>query len=144
MEDRYEMFTVLITGINRNIKRLKTEQMAEYSLKGLHVTCLHYLYRFSPMTAAELRDRCDEDKAAVSRALSYLEENGFIRTECSTAKKYKTPIVLTDKGMAVGKEISLRITEIVKEATHSLSEEDSSLLYRTLNTIASNLDRIGR
>ena len=30
MEKRYETFTVLIASINRSIRRLKTEAMAEY------------------------------------------------------------------------------------------------------------------
>lgn len=38
MEERFETFTVLIARINRGIKRIKAEEMAEFGLKGR--TCL--------------------------------------------------------------------------------------------------------
>lgn len=43
MEERFETFTVLIARINRGIKRIKAEEMAEFGLKGPHVSCLYYL-----------------------------------------------------------------------------------------------------
>ena len=39
MEERFETFTVLIARINRGIKRIKAEEMAEFGLKGPHVSC---------------------------------------------------------------------------------------------------------
>lgn len=78
MEERFETFTVLIARINRGIKRIKAEEMAEFGLKGPHVSCLYYLSCCGEMTAAELCERCDEDKAAISRSLDDLEKNGYI------------------------------------------------------------------
>ena len=78
MEQRFETFTVLIGKISRNIKRMKALQMAQLDLKGPHVSCLYYLYRSGPLTAAELCDRCEEDKGAVSRSLDFLERNGYV------------------------------------------------------------------
>ena len=144
METRYETFTILMTRILRMIKHLKTEEMAAYNLKGIHVTCLHYLYRFSPLTAAELCERCDEDKSAVSRALNYLEENGFLFCEPGSSRKYKSTIILTDQGMAAGKLISEKINTLVEEASHDLPEEDRTVLYRALQTISDNLENISR
>ena len=43
MEERYKSFTVLISGISRSIRRIKTEEMAEFNLKSPHVSCLYYL-----------------------------------------------------------------------------------------------------
>lgn len=63
MEERFAAFTVLIAKINRNIRRIKTEEMAEFHLKGPHVACLYHLTTAGPLTAGELCDRCDEDKA---------------------------------------------------------------------------------
>ena len=67
MEERFETFTVLITRISRSIKRIKADEMADFELKGPHVSCLYYLSQRDGMTAAELCERCDEDKAAISR-----------------------------------------------------------------------------
>ena len=74
MEERFETFTVLITRISRSIKRIKADEMADFELKGPHVSCLYYLSQRDGMTAAELCERCDEDKAAISRSLDDLEK----------------------------------------------------------------------
>ena len=74
MDERFETFTVLINQLSRSIRRIKAEQMESINLKGPHVSCLYYLSKDGPLTAAELCDRCEEDKAAVSRSLEYLEQ----------------------------------------------------------------------
>ena len=81
MNERFETFTVLISSISRSIRRLKTEETAEFDLKSPHVSCLYHLYKAGTMTAAEIREVCDEDKGAVSRSIFYLEQNGFL-TRC--------------------------------------------------------------
>ena len=43
MEERFETFTVLIARISRSIKRIKADEMADFELKGPHVSCLYYL-----------------------------------------------------------------------------------------------------
>ena len=42
MLDRFKTFTLLITNINRSIRKIKTEEMAEYNLKSIHISCLYY------------------------------------------------------------------------------------------------------
>ena len=76
MEERYETFTTLIGSISRSIRRIKSEEMAAFGLKGPHVSCLYYLSLNDGLTAAALCERCGEDKAAVSRSLDYLEKSG--------------------------------------------------------------------
>lgn len=51
MEERFETFTVLITRISRSIKRIKADEMADFELKGPHVSCLYYLSQQDGMTA---------------------------------------------------------------------------------------------
>lgn len=90
MEERFETFTVLITRISRSIKRIKADEMADFELKGPHVSCLYYLSQQDGMTAAELCERCDEDKAAISRSLDDLEKNGYITCASGAGKRYKS------------------------------------------------------
>ena len=89
MEQRFETFTTQIAKISRCIRRIKTGEMAEFNLKSPHVSCLYYLYQSDGMTAKELSDVCDEDKAAISRAISYLEENGYINVIARQKKDIK-------------------------------------------------------
>ena len=50
MEERFETFTVLIARISRSIKRIKADEMADFELKGPHVSCLYYLSQQDGMT----------------------------------------------------------------------------------------------
>ena len=142
MEGRFETFTVLIGKISRNIKRLKTCQMAQLDLKGPHVSCLYYLYSSGPLTAAELCDRCEEDKAAISRSLEFLEQNGYLVCQREKTRKYKTPLVLTTKGQQAGREVSERIEQMLAQASQGLTEEERQIMYRALEKISSNLDKL--
>ncbi len=142
MEERFETFTVLIARINRGIKRIKAEEMAEFGLKGPHVSCLYYLSCCGEMTAAELCERCDEDKAAISRSLDDLEKNGYITCASGAGRRYKSPLRLTEKGKTVGCAISEKIICIVDAASEGLSEEERRTMYRALSLISGNLENI--
>lgn len=140
MDERFETFTVLINQISRSIRRIKAEQMESINLKGPHVSCLYYLSKNGPLTAAELCDRCEEDKAAVSRSLDYLEQNGYL--QIPEGKRYRRPLVLTQKGAAAGAEVSRRIDSIVALASCDILEEDRLAMYRALSIISKNLEKI--
>ena len=140
MDERFETFTVLINQISRSIRRIKAEQMESIKLKGPHVSCLYYLSKNGPLTAAELCDRCEEDKAAVSRSLDYLEQNGYL--QIPEGKHYRRPLVLTQKGSAAGAEVSRRIDSIVALASCDVLEEDRLAMYRALSVISKNLEKI--
>ena len=140
MDERFETFTVLINQISRSIRRIKAEQMESINLKGPHVSCLYYLSKNGPLTAAELCDRCEEDKAAVSRSLEYLEQNGYL--QIPEGKRYRRPLMLTQKGAAAGAEVSRRIDSIVALASCDVLEEDRLAMYRALSIISKNLEKI--
>ena len=136
MEERFAAFTVLIAKINRNIRRIKTEEMAEFHLKGPHVACLYHLTTAGPLTAGELCDRCDEDKAAISRSLDFLEKEGYLVCDSSARKRYRSPLRLTEKGEATGRRIMEKIDRIVREAGSALTEEEREELTRLLSKLA--------
>ena len=142
MEEQYETFTVLIARINRSIKRIKSAEMAEFQLKGPYVSCLYYLSLTDGLTAAALCERCDEDKAAISRSLDDLEKNGYITCASGAGRRYKSPLRLTEKGRAVGHAIGEKITHIVDAASEGLSEEERQTMYRALVRISGNLESI--
>ena len=142
MEGRFETFTVLLTKINRSIHKIKTEEMAEFNLKSPHVSCLYYLYRDKTLTAKELSDICEEDKASISRSIDYLEKNGFITCSSMTVKRYKAPLLLTEKGEEVARRISDKIEVIIRKAGEGLDAEKRRILYEGLDLISNNLDRL--
>ena len=144
MQERFETFTVLINRISRNIRKIKNQEMAEYNLRSAHVSCLYYLYSSDRLTATELCERCEEDKATISRALDYLETNGYINCETQTTKRYKSPLYLTEKGNEVGKKISDKINGVLDEISGGLSEEERVAFYRSLSIISESLETISK
>lgn len=145
MKDRFETFTVLIASISRSIRRIKTEEMAEFDLKSPHVSCLYYLYKADSLTAAELCELCDEDKAAVSRSILYLEQNGFLVRSGSAGqtraggKHYRSPLTLTEKGREAASRLAERVERVLDEVGRGVSEEERVILYRCLRQIDRNL-----
>ena len=142
MKERFETFTVLIAKIRRNIKKLKNQEMAEYGLRSAHISCLYYLYSADFLTATDLCERCEEDKATISRALDFLEENGFITRESKSAKRYKSHLLLTEKGKEVGEKIFEKVTRVLDEVSVGLTDEERKEFYRSLTIISHNLDKI--
>lgn len=142
MEYRFETFTALINRISRNIRKIKNQEMADYNLRSAHISCLFYLYSGKELTATELCERCEEDKATISRSLDLLEENGYIICQSKTAKRYKSPITLTEKGNEVGKKIADKIDYVLQSISTCLTEEERVVLYRSLAIISQSLEKV--
>ena len=142
MEERFETFTVLINRISRNIRKIKNQEMAEYNLRSVHVSCLYYLYVNNGSTATDLCERCEEDKATISRALDYLEKNEYLTCESKTAKRYNCLLTLTEKGKNAGKKITEKINGVLREVGAGLTDEERAAFYRSLSIISSNLESI--
>ena len=142
MTQRFETFTVLINRISRNIRKIKNQEMAEYDLRSAHVSCLYYIYKTENITATELCEKCEEDKATISRALDFLEKNGFIICQPKSTKRYKSPLVLSEKGVLVGKKIAEKIDGVLDEISGGLSEEERQDFYRSLSIISDCLDAV--
>ena len=144
MKERFETFTVLINRISRNIRKIKNQEMAEYNLRSAHVSCLYYLYVNTGATATDLCERCEEDKATISRALDYLETNGYLTGESKNVKRYKSPLILTDKGKEVGKKIADKISGVLDTISVCLTEEERVAFYRSLAIISDSLEAVSK
>ena len=143
MEKRFENFTLFISKINRSIRKIKTEEMVEYGLSNTHVSCLYYcLQHNGKLTATKLCEVCDEDKATVSRAIEFLETNGYLKQIESADKIYKRPITLTEKGVEVSKKITASINSVLEESSKGLTENERAVFYKSLITISNNLQNI--
>ena len=141
MENRFETFTVLIAKISRSIRRIKAEEMAKFDLKATHVNCLYYLYSAGALTASALCERCEEDKAAISRSLEYLEENGYLVCDAKNGRLYRSALRLTEKGESVARSIAERIDGLVEWASAEVDDADRAAMYRALAAISSRLEK---
>ena len=114
--------------------------MAEFDLKSPHVSCLYYIYKAESLTSKQLCDISAEDKAAISRSLDYLEKNGYLTHKISKNKRYKSQIVLTEKGRATAEVIANKVDSILDGLESSLSDEERVVMYKGLSVISRNLD----
>lgn len=104
------------------------------------MSCLYYLYEEDALTAKELCDICEEDKAAISRILDYLESNGYLTCDAKCKKRYKSPLKLTNKGRLVALKIREKICDVLDAV--GISEENRIIFYESLKLISSNLEKI--
>ena len=144
MQERFETFTVLINRISRNIKKIKNQEMAEYNLRSAHISCLYYIYILKGATATDLCERCEEDKATISRALDYLVTNGYITRDIESTKRYKSPLLLTDKGNELGKKIADKINGVLDAISGGLTEDERIAFYRSLAIISDSLEAVSK
>lgn len=142
MQERYKNFTLLITQIGRSIRKIKAREMAAFDLKSAHVSCIYYLYTMQSLTAKELCDICEEDKAAVSRSIEYLENNGYLESTDKENRKYKRPLELTEKGREIGKRLTEQVEKILDISGDALPAEERDVMYRSLGVINENLQKI--
>jgi DNA-binding MarR family transcriptional regulator len=142
MNDRFGTFNLLTNRISRSIYRIKNKEIAAFNLKSPHVSCLYHLYKTDGLTATELCQKCEEDKAAVSRSLDFLEKNEYVVCKTAQSKRYKSPFFLTDKGRQVGKEIIDKIDKILDAVDAGPTEEERILFYRYLSIISERLENI--
>ena len=144
MKQRFATFTVLINKISRNIRKIKNSEMAEYNLRSAHISCIYHLYSSEGLTATDLCELCAEDKATISRALDYLETNGYLASRPKITKRYKSPLVLTPKGKEAGKNIAAKIDGVLDEISDGLTEKEREDFYRSLFIISDSLESVAK
>lgn len=140
MQERFETFTVLIGDIAKHIRKIKTQEMAEFDLKSSHVSCLYYLSK-SSLTLTQLSDYSGEDKASVSRSLDYLENRNYISRD-QHEKRYNSPIKLTQLGEQTARKIAEKIDDVLLVAGENMDETERQNLYKNLSLIRDNLKKI--
>ena len=138
MIQRFQSFMTAITICYKYLQKIKATEMTEYGLKGAHVMCLFFLHQHKEgLTASQLCQLCAEDKAAISRNLASLFENGFI--EVDGRKKYRAMIKLTEKGEEMAKKLDGLIEQWVEYVGNGLSSNDRTAFYHGLDIISNNL-----
>lgn len=142
MQKRFQTFTLLNAQISRFLRRIKTEEMAALELKGGHVSCLYYLHKLGKLTAKELCDICEEDKANISRSIEYLETNGYLVTLSEGAHRYKRRYSLTEKGSRAAELLDEKIDRVLAVAGEGIEESDRAIMYACLAKISANLQSI--
>ena len=140
MINRFETFVTTINQIYRAIQKIKSQEMAKFGLKGAHVMCLYQLAQHPEgLSATELVRLCEEDKAAVSRALAELRAAELVAAE--EGQRYRARMTLTDQGWGVTARMDQRIMEAVTAGAKGYSQKEREIFYHVLLQISENLKR---
>ena len=143
MQSRYELFATSVSCIHHDIQKIERVEMAKYGLKGPHAQCLLAMSRRpAGITASQLCEICEKDKAAVSRTLSELERAGMIQRDMPGGVRYRAMLTLTQQGKAAADAVSSRAQLAVEQAGAGLEDDQREVFYRVLALIAGNLHTI--
>lgn len=142
--ERFEAFTISVTKAYKYIQKIKLAEAENIGLKANNIMYMYHLGKNPEgLTSTELSKLCVEDKAAVSRAIVDLTDKGFIRSvERDLMRKYRSKIILTEKGKEKNKQLNEAIAEAVAKASSSINECEREKFYSILFYITDNLELI--
>lgn len=143
MLSKYELFSLSISSMYHDIQRIERTEMAKFGLKGPHAQCLLVMNRNPQgITAAQLCDACEKDKAAISRTVAELEQAGLVQRGDRNGVRYRAPLTLTEQGKEAARSVSVRAQQAVERAGEGLDDAQREVFYRVLALIAGNLHAI--
>ena len=146
-ETRFEDFVGIISALGKEIQRIKTAEARRLGFRGSDVMCLYYLVKHPEgLTAAELARLVDVSRAAVSRTVAHLADDGFVEvgSEEDEGSRYRAPIRLTEKGREAARPLDDIIHRVLDEAGGELAARQRLQMYDSLNHILEKLRTIGR
>ena len=145
MISRFEQFAFAISSINRYIQKLERTEMIQHGYKGSFAQYLVTLYRFDRgLTAMQLSELCDKDKAAISRAVTEMEEKGLVLRERVGSNVYRAKILLTEKGRDTAAFVCRRAQTAVEAVGNELTDDERKVMYAALDRIMSRLHNVAK
>jgi len=143
MLDRFETFSLAIAGIYRCLHKIEADEMSKFGLKGSLAQYLFAMRRHPEgITAAQLCEMCDKDKAAVSRAITEMEQKGLVERLRSDSTSYRVPLALTSTGETAAQHVCEKAAVAVELAGNGLTDDQRAVFYGALGLIDRNLRSI--
>lgn len=144
MEEHFEQFSSLISGIYRDIQKLKTKWTEPLGMKAVHIFWV-YLLKNHPegLTASELSRHSQSNRSLVSREIQELIDLGYVQAEKTThQRRYGQKLTLTKSGQDAAQLIGEISLDIQKQVNAGIPEDDLVILYRTLGILMENFHRL--
>ncbi len=140
MVERFEKFSYAIYEISRCWHKIAHDELKKYGIKGSYATYFTAMYRHeNGITAARLSEVCGRDKADVSRALSLLENKGFVIRKENGRNHYRAKVFLTNAGNELAAYIIRRIHVALDIGGNGLNIAQRDTFYQCLELIAANM-----
>ena len=142
--ERFEQFNTLISGIYRDIQKLKAKWTEPLGMKSVHIFWV-YLLKNHPdgLTASELSQHSQSNRSLVSREIQELIDLGYVHSEQkSKHRRYGQKLILTEAGHNVAERIRQASLQIQNQVNAGIPEADLITLYRTLSILMENFHRL--
>ena len=143
-EERFEQFSSLISGIYRDIQKLKTKWTEPLGMKSVHIFWV-YLLKNHPegLTASELSRYSQSNRSLISREIQELIDLGYVCVDKHVSlRRYGQKLHLTETGLQIAHRISQASLEIQNKVNADIPDEDLQVLYRTLGTLMENFHKL--
>lgn len=143
-QERFERLVLQVSGLYRNIEKLRRRQAAALGIKSMHAFWLYLLAVYEDgLSASELAAAARIDRSLVSREIEDLEDMGLITTKEQTVRRrYGWKFVLTPRGREMADQVS-RVSKSMQNAIdRGIPPEDLAVFYRTLDAISRNTEQL--
>lgn len=143
---RFEEFVGTIAALSKEVQRIKATESAELGLAGADIMVLYYLADSAGgMTGAELARAVGVSRAAVSRTLARMEQEGFVELSLGEDEnRYRAPVRLTERGQAASVQARERIDYVMHAVSSALTPDERAQMYRSLAQVLTCLKGISR
>ena len=145
MLNRFEQFSSVMFGIWRDVQKIERDEMIKYGYKGAYAQYLVTLSQHPDgLIVSRLSEICDKDKAAVSRIMAEMQENGLVCRAESGSNGYRGKLKLTEEGRKIAERVCENARIAVMKVGQEMTEEERAIFYATLERISARLGELAR
>ena len=142
--ERFREFSGLVSRAEKALQRVKTENVKDYGLRGVHVSCLLALHeRPEGLTATELASVCGVDRAQISRVTAELRGLDLVcEASPGPRRRYRGALELTEEGRAAAAEMAGIVDEKLQRVSGDIPPEELTVFYRVVGAIVERLEKL--
>lgn len=143
-EERFELFTLLISEFEKDIQKIKAARTSALGIKNVHALWMYLLLK-SPagLSSAQIAEKSKINRSLVSREIDALADKGYIRTaETSEKRRYNWKFVLTESGVLLAGQISDIALEVQTHADKGITQSELESFYAILIKLKQNFSYI--
>ena len=142
--ERFREFSGLVSRAEKALPRVKTENVKDYGLRGVHVSCLLALHeRPEGLTATELASVCGVDRAQISRVTAELRGLDLVcEASPGPRRRYRGALELTEEGRAAAAEMAGIVDEKLQRVSGDIPPEELTVFYRVFGAIVERLEKL--
>ncbi len=129
----------ILTKVNTKLKNELFQQLKEYDVTPEQWAVLNCLWEQEGITPKELADMTFKDKPNTNRILEKLQMKELIFRTPHPLDKRAYQLFLTDRGIALRKELVPKVQKLLARVTAGLEAEKVKELKNMLNQIYHNM-----